>query len=61
MTIFKNRNDGKLYSIILTEKDGIKKYTAIPFNHSSKPISDCDIKDFSIHSINGGTKNGSFL
>jgi len=61
MTIFKNKIDGKLYSIILIEKNGIKKYTAIPFRHSGRPISDCSLKDFSIDSIKTGIRSSSFL
>jgi hypothetical protein len=61
MTIFRYSKDGKLYSIIQTDKDGVKRYTAVPYGHSSNPITDCDIKDFSIQSIKNNNRNSSFL
>ncbi len=60
MTIFKNVKNGKLYAILYKEKNGAKKYTAVPYGHSDVVISDCDLKEFIIETIkNGGT--GSFL
>jgi hypothetical protein len=61
MTIFKNSKDGKLYTIRVTEKDGIKKYDAIPVDSKGEYIPNCDRGEFSIHLLNNGPKNMGFL
>lgn len=59
MTIFKK--DGKLYTIRVTEKDGVKKYDAIPVDSEGDFIPNCLPGDFSIHLLNNGPKNMGFL
>ena len=52
MTIYKHRKDGKLYMFHTIEKEnGYKEIMAIPVSHEGKPIVNCDIKDFVLHSI----------
>lgn len=61
MTIFKNSKDGKLYIIQVIDKDGVKKYNAIPANSGGYGIINCDISNFSIHSMKNGPKSSDFL
>lgn len=61
MTIFKNSKDGKLYTIRVTEKEGVTKYDAIPVDSKGEFISNCNRGEFSIHLLNNGPKNIGFL
>ena len=60
MTIFKNIKNGKFYAILYKDVSGVKVYTAVPYGHTSKTISNCDLKDFVIETIKYGGR-GSFL
>jgi|LauGreDrversion4_2_1035121.scaffolds.fasta_scaffold15748_8 hypothetical protein len=60
MTIFKNIKDGKFYAILYKSVSGKKVYTAVPYGHTDKTISNCDLSEFVIETIKYGGR-GSFL